>query len=130
MAPQETFDQSHIGGPGENCLYQQKSPERIRDREASEVLKTITPGLATELVSKEKAVAVTTRADAITIANINTNALEDGGRAREGQSRGTTLHVDNVANQDGRLKMFRQANAISHCGKYGIITKFALPKCF
>ncbi len=93
------FDRSRTA-----CINK-KSPELIRDRGASEVLKAITPGLAIELVNKEKAVAVTTRADAITIANINTNALEEGGRAREGQARGTTLHVDNVANRDERLEM-------------------------
>ena len=47
---------------------------------------------------------------------------------REGQARGTMLHVDNVANRDGRLEIFRQANAIGHCGKDGIITKFAVAK--
>ena len=82
--PQKLLIKVTLEDTGKTACINKKSPECIRDRGASEVLKAITPGLATELVNQEKAVAVTTRADAITIANINTNTLEDGGRAREG----------------------------------------------
>jgi hypothetical protein len=92
------------------------------------VLKAITPGLAAELINKHETVADATRTDTITKANINSNAMENGGGTGKGGTRGSTFLIDNITDGNRRFKVLGQMDAIDHLGEDGVIAKFAIAK--
>jgi hypothetical protein len=106
----------------------EETPKGIGDGGAGKVFKAITPCLAAELINKHETVADATRTDTITKANINSNAMENGGGTGKRGTRGSTFLIDNIADGNRRFKVLGQMDAIGHLGEDGVIAKFAIAK--